>query len=426
MSEVRPALIDLVLTKCTPGVAAYEATIFDLAARGFLGIGSGPDGLRVALARPPAAADGLADYERQVLGDVRTRLACADGAAPFAALGGACSLDVDGIWNPFRENLLAEGRRLGLCRKNLWARPAGLALLFLVSILSAILVALVSRLIWHVGVGAAAVIGVISWFVLGKLLEALGADVLTAAGAALAARWQRERTALAAAGPFPGRLDPASLERHAFAVAAGALATAGPPDGGPSRRTARAARAAAGPPPETRERPAEIWSSFSGTWRQVIPESSDGLGSGGPEPGMMFSFAGITLGLTVVAVLMTMNTIFLVPVTLAMVAVAVILVVLGLGTVSRRSAMPKSTAFDGQVVARWQERDHDSEGGGGIVRRTAIDDGARAWVFSEPHVYARVVVGDLVQVTFSPRTGQFQRLTVTAARPRAERGSGPG
>jgi hypothetical protein len=188
------------------------------------------------------------------------------------------------------------GARLGLCRKNLWARTAGLAFLFLISILSGVLVALASRLIWHVSVG----------------------------------------------------------------------------------------------------------------------------------PGMMFSFAGVTLGLTVAAVLMTMNTIFLVPVTLAMVAVAVICIVLGMGTVSRRFAMPKSATFDGQVVARWQQRDHDSEGGDGIVRRTAIDDGVRAWIFAEPHVYAMVAVGDLVQVTFSPRTGQLQRLTVTAARLRAERGSGPG
>jgi len=145
MSEVRPALVDLVLTKCTPGVAAYEATILDLAARGFLRMDSGPDGLRVALARSPAA--GLADYERQVLDDARTRLAGADGA-PFVALAGACNLDVDATWNPFRDKLLAEGRRLGICRKNLWARPAGIVLLLLISVAGAALAALVSRLIW--------------------------------------------------------------------------------------------------------------------------------------------------------------------------------------------------------------------------------------------------------------------------------------
>jgi hypothetical protein len=46
-------------------------------------------------------------------------------------------------------------------------------------------------------------------------------------------------------------------------------------------------------------------------------------------------------------------------------------------TVRRRFAMPKSATFDGQVVARWQECDTDSEGSG-IIRCTVIDDGERA------------------------------------------------
>ena len=321
------------------------------------------------------------------------------GGAPFAALAEVCCIDADGTWNPFREKLVAEGRRLGICRKNLWARPAGILFLFLISALIAILVALVPHLIWHVGIGECVVIGVLSWFVVAKVLEALGQDVLTAAGTALAARWEGERAVLAAAGPFPGRLDPASLERQAFAVVAGALTVPGTP--------------AAGPPPETRERPAEIWSSFSGTWRQVTPEPSSGLGTGGPEPGMMFSFAGITLRLTVAAVLITMGTPALIPVTFGLLTVAVILAALGMGTVRRRFALPKSTMFDGQVVARWQERVEDTEGSG-IVRCTAIDDGERAWIFSAPHVYRSVAVGDLVKVTVSPRTGDLQGLTVSA------------
>jgi hypothetical protein len=411
MSDVRPALVDLVLTKCHPGVASYEATILDLAARGFLGISSGPDGLRVTLTRPPAVA-GLADYEQQVLRDVRARLAGANGA-PLAALAGACGMDVDGIWKPFRDKLLAEGRRLGISRKNLWARPAGILVLFVISIVIAFLVGFVPHRLWHVSVGEAVFIGVLSWFPVAKVLEAWGADVLTAAGAALAAQWERERAVLAAAGPSPEGLDQASLERHAFAVAAGAVP--GTPVGGPPRRAGRTTGTAAGPSPETSKCPAEIWSSFSGTWRQVTPESSEGLGSGGPEPGMMFSFAGITLGMTVVAVLMTINTIFLVPVTLAMVAVAAFLAAQGMGTVSRRSAMPKAATFDGQVIARWQEEVEDTEGSG-IARCSVIDDGQRAWIFSQPHIYQMVTVGDLVTVTFSPRTGELQKLTVTARR----------
>jgi hypothetical protein len=175
--------------------------------------------------------------------------------------------------------------------------------------------------------------------------------------------------------------------------------------------TGRRPRWASRPPQQMGEPPADIWSSFSGTWQQVTPEPSSGLGSGGAEPGMMFSLAGITLGLTVVAVLITTSTVALrwaaVPVTLAMVALAAFLIALGMGTARRRFAMPKSATFDGQVVARWRERDTDSEGSG-IIRCTAIDDGERAWIFGERYVYDGVAVGDLVKVTVSPRTGDLQ------------------
>jgi hypothetical protein len=53
--------------------------------------------------------------------------------------------------------------------------------------------------------------------------------------------WHSVRTALAAAGPVPGGTDPASLERYAFAVAAGAVTSPGAPGAGPSRRVSRAA-----------------------------------------------------------------------------------------------------------------------------------------------------------------------------------------
>jgi len=103
-------------------------------------------------------------------------------------------------------------------------------------------------------------------------------------------------------------------------------------------------------------------------------------------------------------------------VTLARVALAAFLIAPGMGTVRHRFAMPKSATFDGQVVARWQERDTDSEGSG-IIRCTAIDDGERAWIFGERYVYDGVAVGDLVKVTVSPRTGDLQGLMVSA-RPR--------
>src|SRR5215469_15800803 len=46
--QVRPALVHFVMTNCKPGTAAYEATILDLAARGFLAARVHPAGLWLA------------------------------------------------------------------------------------------------------------------------------------------------------------------------------------------------------------------------------------------------------------------------------------------------------------------------------------------------------------------------------------------
>ena len=103
------------LRNCTPGAAAYHATILDLAARGFLTVSNDHGGLLVTLAQAPPGAPGLTDCERQVLGDVRARLADT-GAAPFGALAEACAVDVPGTWDPFEKKLIAEARDRGICR----------------------------------------------------------------------------------------------------------------------------------------------------------------------------------------------------------------------------------------------------------------------------------------------------------------------
>jgi hypothetical protein len=445
MLEVRPALVDLALTKCNPGIAAYQATIWDLAARGFLGVSGGPDGPRVRLASRPTDTSGLAGYEQQVLSDVCARLTGADGA-PVAALAEACSADVRGIWQPFQEKLLAEGRRLGVSRRKAWAHSVPTVLMLTCVVMA--LAGFLSRLVWHVSIGVTVVITILAAPAFWWLVDVAGTDTLTSAGDDIAAQWKRARPGRGPAAQFPGAqfpgaqfpggqfpgseapaglpggLDPASLERHAFAVAASlepVLSSA--PDAAPSRRVTRAA---AGPPVVTRDRPDRIWSSFSGTWRQVRPETSGGLGTGGAEPGMMFSLAGLTLALIVVAVLITMDEAAWAtgPVVIAMIAVAAVLIVKGMGTVSRRAALPKSRTFEGQVIAHWQEHT-DSESGSGLIQCTAIDDGQRAWIFSQQHLYQHFPVGSLVQVTVSPRTGDLQRVVPRPGAARPDPGQPP-
>jgi hypothetical protein len=60
-AEIRPALVNLVLGKCRPDTAAYDSTILDLAARGFLAIGSQPGGVWLAYSEPGPAAAGWPD-----------------------------------------------------------------------------------------------------------------------------------------------------------------------------------------------------------------------------------------------------------------------------------------------------------------------------------------------------------------------------
>lgn len=82
----------------------------------------------------------------------------ADGG-PFAALAAACD-DVKHAWEPFKEKLLEEGRRLGICRERPWARP----MLFRITVPVAILAVLVPIQVWHVSIAAALAISVISVF----------------------------------------------------------------------------------------------------------------------------------------------------------------------------------------------------------------------------------------------------------------------
>ena len=254
-TDLPVALVCLVLTNCAPGAEAYEATVLDLAARGFLAADAGPEGLQIRVTDYPGPRPGarkVADYERHVLDATQSRLA-GTNAAPFDAVADICRADVRRVWEPFEAGLRADARRRGLCAPRLTmtaktvalrsAASAGLAGTVFVLIDTATVVG--SR---HPGIGlgilVAAVSLPVSWGIIGGLARR---ERLTAEGHALAARWQRERAALAL-NPSPG-VDgsPAGLRATAFAVAA-------------RRRTRR---------PGATQRPRAAWSAFTGTWRPV-------------------------------------------------------------------------------------------------------------------------------------------------------------
>src|SRR5258708_38655183 len=118
-AELPVALVSFVLTGGAAGREAYEATILDLAARGFLAASTGRDGLRLSVvdgAAFPSPGSDLTGYEGQALNDARARLSGTEGA-PIEVVADACRVDVRGLLDPFK--LRADARRRGLCQPRL-------------------------------------------------------------------------------------------------------------------------------------------------------------------------------------------------------------------------------------------------------------------------------------------------------------------
>ena len=241
----RPALVHLVLTRCQPRAAGYQATILDLAGRGYLSVtgqgpaagGAGPPSLWLGPAAPAAGSPALLSFEQQVLDDVHARVGDARGA-PFDALAGACEVDAAGIWKPFEDKLLAAARELGVCGPRLPDRASSVFLALgtaAATVASASLAVPAHR-------GWAAVAAVIAC---GIALAWLLRDRPTRAGAALAARWRENSAPPAGWDSSPGA---AELRQSAYAVAAGREIGGGGRGRRRARRTGPAGPRRPGPP----------------------------------------------------------------------------------------------------------------------------------------------------------------------------------
>ena len=404
------------MTRCAPSAAAYYATILDLAARGFLavrpgrGTGGGPGTLHVSLAEPPAGAPALAGYERQVLADMRARLEDT-GGAPFEAVAEACTVDVHGTWAPFEAGLRAAAGRQGICRPLLPAtRRTALRACAITAVIGPAAF-IVDRLAHRSGLGepgfAAAAAAVLFWVALGWLSRQ---DRLTAAGAALAARTRRDRSALAASAASWDDPAPRTLRQRALAVAAGvpeAVPGARQPAAWRRRRMRSGARR-----PDGKQRPTEVWSSFSGSWRLVRIESGERLGM---ASGFALLGGAAWLGLISYAVSIPGGT---GPLPAILAGGAVLTAGLGVRRIIMMAAIPRRASFEGQVIARWHE-ESESENTSSTVSYIAVDDGQRAWTFTGTELFSRVALGDLATVTVNPRSRTLIELTVTG-RPRAD------
>jgi len=415
-TDVPVALVSFVLTNCSPGAEAYEATILDLAARGFLAAGIGPEGLKVAVTdRPAGPGDDtrLTAYERQVLAGAASRLAGA-GGAPLEAVADACRVDVRGTWEPFVSAVRADARRRGLSRPVLPVSRPVVALSLVAGAGIAASAWLIARLVTtdadpRSGAGGPVVYAGAALLIFWAILRWLARhDTLTARGSALAETWTREGAALAPPHAVPAPfawIDQAGLRRAAFAAAA----STGRSAQARAILDRRRQRPGTGPPKVNR-RPSRAWSSFSGTWRPVDIRVPAGVGTG---RGFALLAAAAWAGLIAFGVATFSGS---VPLALIPASAAAGLAVAALRVLARFAATPSRAAFDGQVIARWEEL-NDAESGPAYIPYIAVDDAQQAWAFTGPGVHGQAALGDLVRVTVNPRSGQLVELVVTAPRP---------
>ncbi len=390
--DVRPALVHFALTNCDPGTAAYEATILDLAARGFLAAESRPDGLWISYAESPAESAGVAPLtasEQRVLSNARAALTNA-GSASLVALGNVCRGNVTGTWDPFETELRAEARSLGLCERRLVVTARTLALATGLTLAACAFAVIASLSPPRGSVGAAVFGGSSTAAVFTWVLVVTGRrDRLTARGAALLASWEsgQQRLATEPAGE--------SVRQLAFATAASLPGTDSPEPVRVLMLSRRKSRVRADRPRATR-RPAEVWSSFSGTWRLIRIRNARRLGLG---RGAITVGAGLLCGVVTyfLAVSASAGAWTVVPM-----CTGISLLTAGMSDMIRVGDVPDRADLDGQVIARWQE---------GEVTYVAIDDGGRAWTFSGS-VAGQLAIGDLVGLTINPRSGKLIGLAL--------------
>jgi hypothetical protein len=423
LSPVRPALVNLSVTRCRLNGAAYPATILDLAAGGYLTISERAPGqlwCGVPASSPPGT--GLAGSERLVLAGARVM--ASGGGAPFEALAESCASDVRGRWDPFERAVRAEGRRAGITRPRLSAAARLLLYAGAGVVGAAAFAAVYGRA--HSGLWVPTAAAFLVFAVLAYWARSLGRrDRLTAQGEALGAWAARAGGEMAAAGEIaaagdmeapdstPGQASApalAGLGRLALAVAAGApvqVSGVGPALAAgvrPGRGRTGARTGNSGQVTGTR-RPSMAWSSFGGHWRlvRIRPASSTRV-----HPAFWLVLA-VWLALMAYASSLLLGPVgLLIPAGLAVAAAAA--AVGGARGLAARRARPAEASFQAQVIARWVE--HTGTNDNNYISCIAVDDGERSWSFDvSGEAFAQLALGDTVAVRASPRSGKLLGLT---------------
>lgn len=122
----RPGVVDLLTDDFQVTTEAAPATLIDLAARRWLEIEQMPDGTVMCRFRPEGGRGELTAYEEQVLALVRERTV--DDCVPLPALTTGTGRRLTSWQKSFRNAVIDDGQRLGLCRDRFHHGHAGLAL----------------------------------------------------------------------------------------------------------------------------------------------------------------------------------------------------------------------------------------------------------------------------------------------------------
>jgi len=392
-----PAVVSLLAGRLARG--GYPATLLDLAARGWMGLGEAEPS-RVMCRPSPRPLDGsLTGYERRALAHLEFR-AAGVGAVPGTALDSGFEPGEDEFRERFAGEVRADARQRGLIRNRIG--PGALVLLATAGIPGAVLATM--ALARHHQNFYLATPALIYLIILRAPWALYRRTRLTRAGQEALSVWLGFRLALigSRSGPTAGTalLAVGGDRRIAYAAALGAA-----PD-------AVAAFSAA----TDRDR---VWSSFGGSWHRVVvgrarhryvPGTAELAGSAA----LCGLFAVLTLvilgefGLKWAAVFLVFPGCIWWGGTL-----------LVFGCAARAARRPALAEFDGQILKLWTENVPGDDNTPSHTRYcVAIDDGIReqAWALDVGHpAYAASRAGQLVHVRVDPRRNDLLAMTVLAS-----------
>jgi Predicted membrane protein (DUF2207) len=403
LGDEPPAVVSLLVNRWQLTEDAAEATLLDLAARGFFELrqpGNDPRQTTIHLPAAPPDASQLRPYERRVLD--RVRGLAVGGVLPLTALTFR-NPDEAKAWNKrLRSQVIADARAAGLSRRRFGKRVAGL-------LVAAALVTgvVVGAAVYHYGQWShrednpGFPVGGFTFIFLAALAGAPG-ERDTPLGQQVAARWLGVRAWLLGHEQFD-ELPPAAVAvwdrylGYGAAVGATHLASAVLDLGMGDRKL--------------------VWSSYGGTWHRVrVRYPRFGLRYGRTVPILVLRAA---IGIAVGALLVKVGGGFsdLDRVTGVIVAVGVLLLAVGVYSLARGvTDLATERTITGQVL--WQEvwLSKNNENPRPWLHYLVVDDGPgdRTTAWGLPHEMAgRCSDGDTVTIRVRPWSRRVLDLEIT-------------